>query len=291
MTREQSPIVLVTGTSSGVGLELVKLLLDLPYRVVATARPESIGVLEEHGIQEGDALLVRPLDVRVLDSHASILESVEAQWGPIAILVNNAGISFRGAMEHMSPLDELEQMSVNYLGPMNLIRQVLPGMRRLKKGRIINVSSVGGMMAMPTMGSYSASKWALEGASESLWYELKPWDIQVSLVQPGFIRSDSFSRVHFPTGFAEESTWGGYSDHYRHMSGFVAKLMARSLASAQDVAKVIVRTMEKRKAPLRVAATPDALFFHFLRRFMPRVVYHRFLYECLPGKSSWGRDE
>jgi hypothetical protein len=79
---------------------------------------------------------------------------------------------------------------------MALIRLVLPGMRQKGAGRIISVSSVSGMMAMPTMGTYSASKFALEGATEALWYEVRPWNIQVSLVEPGFVRSHSFRNMY-----------------------------------------------------------------------------------------------
>jgi short-subunit dehydrogenase len=288
---EGLPIVLVTGTSSGVGLELVKLLRELPYRVVATARVASLGILNEHGLHPDEKLLIKALDVCELSSHKGVIQEVQKQWGPVDILVNNAGISYRGALEHMSVLDEERQMTVNYLGPMSLVREVLPEMRKRKSGRIINVSSVGGMMAMPTMGSYSASKWALEGASESLWYELRPWDIRVSLIQPGFIRSDSFRRVNFPVGYEDSSTWGPYRQHYLNMGRFVERLMGLSFSSSNDVARVIVKTLGKSKPKLRVAATMDARVFYLMRRFLPRVFYHRFLYECLPGKSKWGCDE
>jgi len=144
---------------------------------------------------------------------------------------------------------------------------------------------------MPTMGSYSASKWALEGASESLWYEIRPWNIRVSLIQPGFINSDSFRRVHFPAKHGDDSTWGAYRAHYSYMGRFVERIMGASISDSSDVARVIAKTMKKSNPALRISATYDAFFFHVLRRFMPRVVYHRFLYEFLPGKSKWGRDE
>ena len=90
-------------------------------------------------------------------------------------------------------------MDVNFRSPMELTRLVLPGMRAKRAGRIITVSSVGGMMAMPTMAAYSASKFALEGAHEALWYEVRPWGIRVSLVQPGFVHSDGFQKVRYTT--------------------------------------------------------------------------------------------
>ena len=92
---------------------------------------------------------------------------------------------YRAVLEHVSDAERVAQMDVNYLAPMDLIRLVLPRMREKHAGRILNVSSVGGMMAMPTMAVYSASKFALEGATEALYYEVRPWNIRVSLIQPG----------------------------------------------------------------------------------------------------------
>src|SRR5690606_8275736 len=121
----------------------------------------------------------------------------KAKWDGVSILINNAGISYRAVVEHMNDKDEQLQMAVNYFGPVALIRLVLPFMREQGRGKIINISSVSGMLAMPTMASYSASKHALEGVSEALWYEAKPLGVNVSLIQPGFIRSKSFKNVYF----------------------------------------------------------------------------------------------
>lgn len=93
--------------------------------------------------------------------------------------------------------DEQTQMQINYFWPMHLIRDWIPAMRERRSGRIINISSAGGMMAMPTMASYSASKFALEGANESLWHELKPWNYKVTLVRLGCINSLAFHKVFY----------------------------------------------------------------------------------------------
>lgn len=124
-----------------------------------------------------------------------MVAEAEARWGGVDVLVNNAGVAYRAVVEHVTEEDRLRQFGVNFLGPMEMVRLCLPSMRKKRAGRIINVSSVSGMMAMPTMGVYCASKFALEGASEALWYEVKPWNIRVTLVQPGFINSDSFQNT------------------------------------------------------------------------------------------------
>ncbi|MGY8676026.1 MAG: SDR family NAD(P)-dependent oxidoreductase [Verrucomicrobiia bacterium] len=147
------------------------------------------------------------------------------------------------------------------------------------------------MLALPTMSVYSASKFALEGASEGLWYELRPWNIHVSLVQPGFINSDGFEHVRLtPRGrIASERNDADYHAHYEHMGDFVSKYMRRTNATSESVANKIFDTIRADKPPLRVPATIDARLFSLLRRVLPRRIYHSFLYRCLPKIAKWGR--
>jgi len=289
-TEPRRPVVLVTGTSSGIGLEIIKLLSGMPqYRVVATARAESLHHLRDHGFSESDRFLIRPLDITSDTQRTTLFRELDDRWSGVDILINNAGISYRAVVEHMKEDEEIKQMETNYFAAMALIRLALPGMRQRCSGRIINISSVGGMMAMPTMSSYSASKFALEGASESLWYELRPWNIHVTLVQPGFIRSDSFRHVHLSeqSAAATENPSDPYHPYYRDMAPFVEKLMSRSLTDAHDVARNIIRIMGKKTPPLRYPATLDAHLFYWLRRLLPRRLYHPFLYRQLPGVKNW----
>jgi NAD(P)-dependent dehydrogenase (short-subunit alcohol dehydrogenase family) len=282
------PVVLVTGTSSGIGLALARRLRGLPYRTVATARATSLHRLADAGLTETDRFHPRALDVTDPHQREELIEEVTRQWGGVDILVNNAGVSFRAVIEHLSEAETLDQLAVNFLGPMDLIRLVLPHMRGQMGGRIINVSSVGGMMAMPTMGAYSASKFALEGASEALWYEMRPWNIRVSLVQPGFIRSDSFTHTYM-SARARSSVAAAdeYEPYYSAMGDFIARLMGRAFATPDTVARRIVSLMTRKRPPLRVSATLDARFFYILRRLLPRRVYHRILYHSLPTPGKW----
>ncbi len=194
-------------------------------------------------------------------------------------------------MEHVTEEERLHQFAVNFRGPMELTRLVLPDMRRKREGKIINISSVGGMMAMPTMGPYNASKFALEGASEALYYEVKPWNIQVILLQIGFINSDAFLKVPYTTLSRAASTDPDdpYFEHYRNMTNFIERMMRLSRSHPEDVAKKIERLIDRRKTPLRIRGTFDAHLFHILRKLTPQRFYHALLTRGLPGFRSWGK--
>lgn len=287
--QDFKPVILVTGCSSGIGLELAKLLhANTNYRVIATARRKSLHLLQE-ALAETERFLIRPLDIISEIDRLQLMLEIEEKWGGVNILVNNAGISYRAVVEHMTEHDELRQIATNYLGPVGLIRLVIPYMRRIGRGKIVNVSSVSGMLAMPTMASYSASKFALEGFSEALWYETKPLGISVSLVQPGFIHSHSFRNVYFtPASHPDKSTTGPYSDYYANMGPFIEKLMLLSQTTPEKVARLILRVVQTENPPLWVPATLDASLFYYLRRMLPRRLFLPVLFYALPGARRWG---
>ena len=288
-----SPIqtVLVTGASTGIGLALARrLIAATPHRLILTARDGSIARFGEEGIAESERVWLRPLDVTLDANRRRVIDEANERWGGVDVLVNNAGVAYRSVLEHVTEAEFIDQMEVNYVGPVELARLVLPSMRRKRAGRIINVSSVSGMMAMPTMAIYSASKFALEGATESLFYEVRPWGIHVTLVQPGFVHSQSFENTR-TTEQSEQSIADvdeAYHLHYEHMAPFIARLMRLARATPETIAKRIVRVMHRRWPPLRVPVTFDARLFAWLRRWMPRPVYHWVLYRGLPGVRTWG---
>lgn len=284
-------VLLLTGASTGLGLALArKLIEETAYRLVLTARHASLPRFAATGIVAGPRVRLIPLDVADAASRGAALAAIEGEWGGVDILVNNAGIATRAVTEHIANADIRQILAVNFLGPLELIRRVLPGMRERRRGRIITVSSVGGMMAMPTMAAYSASKFAIEGACESLWYEVRPWGIRVSLVEPGFINSDSFTHTLHTRRSARAVDDGDdpYHAHYEAMAGMIGRLMRRTWATPEHVASVIIRTIRAKDPRLRVRATPDALVFDYLRRWLPRTLYHRVLYAFLPNVRHWG---
>lgn len=258
------------------------------YQIFATTRTSSMDQLKEI-VRDRPHIIPLALNVTLPDQATELVGWIEKTQGPVDILINNAGVSYRTVVEEMTPEDELVQMATNYLGPMHLIRLVLPAMRRRRTGHIINISSVGGMMAMPTMSSYSASKFALEGATESLWYELRPFNVKISLVRPGFINSNSFRKVLYSKKASLTNSANPYYPHYRYMTAFIEKLMTRTPCTPESVARTIYKISRMKHPPLRIAGTPDAWFFSYIRRVLPRRFYHWLLYRSLPGIKTWGK--
>lgn len=288
--QEFKPTILVTGCASGIGLALAKLLYkEKRYRVVVTARTRSLDKLKSIFIED-DRFIIRPLNVTDDFQRKALIQEINDKWGGVNVLVNNAGISYRSVIEHMTEEDEIKQMATNYLGPMGLIRLVLPNMRIRGRGKIINVSSVSGMLSMPTMGSYSASKHALEGACESLWYEAKPYGIDVCLVQPGFINSNSFRNVYYTElSKPEAAEQSVYKEYYKNMAPFIEKMMRLSPTDPKRVAKIILKTIKRSDPPLWIPATLDAWAFYYIRKILPRRFLLPILFFFLPKARSWAK--
>lgn len=282
-------IVLITGCATGLGKALVETLSRNPrYKIIVTARAHRLEHLREM-FHESDKLLIRELDVTNESNIFSLVNEVANMWGRIDVLVNNAGICYRSVVEHMDRESEMIQLETNYLGPMSLVRSVLPIMREQMNGHIINISSVSGMVSMPTMGSYSASKHALEGATESLWYEAKPYGIKVSLVEPGFINSDSFKNILLPKkAKLSAKLKGPHSEYYNSMSPFIESLMKWAFATPESIAHKIETLIEKKNPPLRLRVTLDAVVFSFLRKLLPEFMFHKVMFLLLPGSRLWG---
>jgi len=284
-------VALVTGASTGLGLAIARELYEhTDLHLVLTARAESLARFATAGFAEGERVWIRPLDVTDPRERARVADEIEARFGALDLLVNNAGVAYRSVVEHVDDADRRAQLEINFVAPMELTRRFLPAMRARRRGRIVSISSVGGMMSMPTMAVYSASKFALEGACEALWYEVRPWGVHVTLVQPGFIHSDGFAKVRY----TRDSRWSAdhddepYHQHYAHMGPFIERIMEHTRATQRSVARTVRRVATARRPPLRAPATWDARVFALLRKWLPRALYHCVLYAALPGIRSWG---
>jgi NAD(P)-dependent dehydrogenase (short-subunit alcohol dehydrogenase family) len=182
----KKPVWFITGCSTGFGRELAKLVLERGHRTVVTARDPA----DAHGLAaEGEALVLK-LDVTDQGQIDAAIKAAEDRFGRIDVLVNNAGIGYFAAIEEGDDKQVRHLFDVNFFGLSRMIRAALPGMRHHGTGTIVNFSSVGGLRSFPSLGYYSATKFAVEGLSEALWQEVEPLGIKVIVVEPSGFRTD-----------------------------------------------------------------------------------------------------
>ena len=185
-----SQTILITGASSGIGKSTARLFADRGWNVVATMRNPGDG----SDLASRDNVLVTRLDLLDSDSIRSAVDAAVDRFGSIDALLNNAGYGAYGPLEATSMDVIRRQFDVNVFGLIETIKAVLPGMRRNRTGTIMNVSSVGGRVTYPLGTLYHGSKWAVEGLSEALHYELVPFGIRVKIIEPGGVRTDFSGR-------------------------------------------------------------------------------------------------
>ncbi len=217
--------ILITGCSSGFGYDAAKYLAEKGHHVFASMRnagtknAKKAKELEDFGSVKGLKLEVVDLDV-VSDS--SVRMAVK-QLPEIDVLINNAGGGWGGAVEAFSSQQCLDQLDLNIVGPLRVSKAVLPGMRKRKSGLIIMVSSIAGRFAFPGFGVYHASKWGLEGMSESMRYELSPHGIDVVLVEPGPFSTNFFGNM---VPAASEEITSAYNHVTEFNEGFGNNVMS-----------------------------------------------------------------
>ena len=192
-------VALVTGTSSGMGMHAAVALARRGLRVVATMRnPERAGDLRAAAAEAGVYLEVRALDVVDHAAAARLVEAVTAEHGEIDVLVNNAGRGSVATAEQLSMAQIQDQLDVNYLAPVNLTKLVLPGMRERGHGRIITVTSVGGIVGQPFADAYCGAKFAVEGFMQSLAVVAERFGVRVSVIEPAAVASSFVENVERP---------------------------------------------------------------------------------------------
>ena len=184
-------VILITGASTGIGRETVKLFQAKSWKVAATMRrPE-----EHEDLQHiVDVECIR-LDVTDIDSIKTAIAATLEKFGRIDAVVNNAGYGVVGPFEATTVEQVQRQIDTNLIGLMNVCREIIPYFREQKRGHIVNIASVGGRMTFPIYSVYHATKWAVEGFSESLQHELDQFNIRVKIIEPGPIKSDFYDRT------------------------------------------------------------------------------------------------
>lgn len=179
---------LITGCSTGFGRHIAQQAIDAGYKVVVTAR--NVEQITELTAGHEDQVLALPLDVTNPEQIRNVIDRTLEKFKRIDVLVNNAGIGYFSSVEESVEEETRKMFEVNFWGLMHVTNAVLPHMRSQKSGHIINFSSIGGLTSFPTLGYYHATKYAVEGISESLSQELAPFNIHVTLMEPSSFRTD-----------------------------------------------------------------------------------------------------
>lgn len=279
MTRI-SRAVLVTGCSTGIGRETASLLASRRWPVYATARRlETIADLEKSGCR------VLELDVTDAASRAAAVQAVVDREGAVGVLVNNAGISELGATETL-PVDRVERMfATNVFGMLSMAQLVLPGMRDQRWGRIVNLGSMNGRYIMPGMGSYAATKHAIEAFSDALRYELRPLGVDVSLIAPGMVATGfGHAAAGRSDSGAVESVWADFNRRITDLTlDWDSGPRARLACTPRDVAERVVRAAESRRPRARYRVAPSATLMLSLRRILSERAFERVLRTQFPS--------
>ncbi|MFS4432265.1 SDR family NAD(P)-dependent oxidoreductase [Chryseobacterium sp. S90] len=240
--------VLITGASKGFGKAWAEAFLAKGYNVAATAR--NVETLNDLKDKYGDSVLPLTLDVDKREESLAVAQKVQQHFGSIDILINNAGYALTGAIEETNEQEARAQFETNFFGTLWLTQAVLPIMRDQKNGHIIQVSSILGLATLPTMGLYNASKFALEGLSETLATEVKEFGIHVTLVEPNGYASNIW---HTGINTQSNPVYDGLKKAFSEAE--------TSFGSVEATAPALIKLAETENPPLRLLLGKVALPF------------------------------
>lgn len=264
-------IVLITGCSTGIGRDLAQTLTRAGYTVVATAR-------RVETLADVDAALKLALDVtRPASIQVAVSQTIQ-RFGRIDVLINNAGYAVRGAVEE-TPIEQVQQMfDANVFGVMRMVQAIVPHMRRQQAGRIITISSVSGKLVTPANGTYSATKFALEGLSDAMRLELAPFGIQVVVVEPGSIKTPFHTTVEANGRAIFANPASPYRQLYKQYEKVTADMRRRE-AGPEIVSQVVQKAIETSHPKARYLAAfpfPGSLVIPLAGTLWEPIVRHLF---------------
>jgi NAD(P)-dependent dehydrogenase (short-subunit alcohol dehydrogenase family) len=255
----ENKVVLITGVSSGIGQATTRLLAQRGYTVFGTIR-DPLRVEKVAGAE------LLALDVRVDESVKACVEAVLTRAERLDVLVNNAGYVLRCAVEEAALEEARAQFETNFFGVVRMVKAALPVMRRQGGGQIINISSLVGLVPLPFGGFYSASKFALEGYTEALRHEVKPFNIRVSLVEPGFVKTRLAENTQSPAQRIPDY------DPWRQRVLEVRRRYAEKAPEPALVAERVLSIIKSGSPRLRYMVGREARVTR-LRRFLPESLF------------------
>jgi NAD(P)-dependent dehydrogenase (short-subunit alcohol dehydrogenase family) len=244
----------ITGAARGMGIDIAKAALDAGHCVVATARDAAkvTAALGEH-----ENLLALSLDITDENAATAAAAAAVERFGRIDVLVNNAGNFYAGYFEEISPAQLRAQMETNFFGPLNVTRAVLPVMRGQRSGHVITISSVAGLIGQEFCAAYAASKFALEGWMESLRYDLAPYGVTTTIVEPGFFRTELL--VEGASSIWPELSIPDYAERTAQTITAWKSMNGKQGGDPAKLAAVLVTIAAMDTPPLRFAAGADAV--------------------------------
>ncbi|MFZ5602089.1 MAG: SDR family oxidoreductase [Pseudomonadota bacterium] len=264
-TLKPRQTVLITGCSSGIGRATALHFQRAGWNVVATMRtPE-----QETELNRLNNVLLVALDVQDQASVDNALQQALTHFGQIDVLINNAGYALMGAFENASEEQIQRQFDTNVFGLMRVARAVLPHFRGRNAGLLINVASMAGRLPIPLMSVYNASKWAVQGFSECLTYELAPFKIRVKIVEPGAVNTAFFGR----SGDRQNATGVAAYNEFANAQFPVIDKTGPGGSTSEDVAATLYRAATDGSATLRYAVGVDAKALLSARKMLPDRVF------------------
>lgn len=254
MTDSTSAVWLVTGAARGMGVELVRAALDAGHRVVGTARDAAkvTAALGEH-----DNLLAVSLDITDPAAAQAAVDAAVERFGRIDTLVNNAGNFYAGYFEEISEAQFRAQLETNFFGPLNVTRAVLPVMRKQRSGQIVTFSSVAGIIGQEFTAAYAASKFALEGWMESLRFDVAPYGISTTIVEPGFFRTELL--VEGASSIWPELSIDDYAERTEKTIAAWKSMNGQQGGDPAKLSRALVPLLALDQPPLRWIAGADAI--------------------------------
>jgi short-subunit dehydrogenase len=261
--KSKEKVAIVTGSSSGIGFETSLLFARKGFYTYATMRNLNKSLtIKEIAEKENLHLQVLKLDVTDDKTVKEAIRQIIDENSRIDVLVNNAGYGVMGAVEDLSLNEFKSQFETNFFGVIRVTKEVIPIMRKQGNGNIINVSSVGGIIGLPLNSAYISSKFALEGWSESMRYELEQFGVDVILIEPGVVKTNFFENVVINNN--NTSTIDNKTSAYSQLTqklfeGFVPMLNSNTSSVATDVAEVIYQAIESNNREVRYPVGKDAV--------------------------------
>jgi len=274
-------VALVTGSSSGIGFETSLALARNGYHTFATMRNLGKDEKIKQIIEKEDlSIEILELDVDNEESVNRAIKTVSEKKGRIDVLVNNAGYGMWGTVEDVSIDEFKEQFETNFFSIIRLIQKVAPIMRKQNSGNIVNISSVAGRIGFPVSPAYISSKFALEGLSESLRFELMPFGINVIIIEPGVIKTNFFDSMKMSEKSQQDSTYKEITD--KVISG--VKMMAEMGTHPKEVADVVIKTLGEEKPLPRYVIGNDAMMFLEAKKMKTDIEFENYLKKELYGE-------